>query len=207
MNHENNYSCFRRDMPAHASDFSLHMKGLFQRLLVQENTISALCNWQCQAAVDKLAREIAYPLYEMLAENLDTIEAYKNKNDLHRRLSTIWELIRIDDQNMMNDDDSDSDDAAAAASHLISAVAATTAAGAKERRRNNRTFLLFNTPCATLLSDILAKSELFTEAHLKMTLLVFRALFFGKCSVRDLGFEVPLKKVRRLFSFLGTYST
>ena len=207
-------SCLRRDMPAHASDFSLHMQGLFQTLLVQQDTISELCNSQCDSAVDELAREIAYPLYEMLETNLDDIGLYLNNSDLHRRLSIIWALMPMNE--VMNSDYDDDNDNSNDLSdidfsyHHLPALPVATALGIKERRRNNRIYLLNHTPCAKLLSNILSKSELFTEAQLKMTLSVLRALFFTNGGTPGFGFEVSLEDVRfvirLLFPFQNLFS-
>jgi len=150
-------------MPAHSSDFSQHMKGLFQTILLQQQTIEELCNSQCCTAVDELAREIAYPLNEQLAENLDNSADYKNKSYIHPRLRAIWELISIDE--ITNTD------------HHASGTN-------YERTLKNREYILCSTPCAKLLSDILAKPEYFTKAQLKIALSVLRALFF-ECSVED----------------------
>ena len=186
-------------MPAHASDFSLHMKGLFQTLLVHQETISEFCNSQCQTAVDELAREIAYPLYAMLAENLDNTVRYGKKSNIYNRLSAIWDLISFDDEEA-KDADADAD-----STSLLSSEATTALGIKKERKSNNRTFLLMSTRCATLLSDILAKPELFTEAQLKMTLLLLRALFYSNETIEELGFDLKLKNVRLLF-LLEIYS-
>ena len=197
-------------MPAHASDFSLHMQGLFQTLLVQQDTISELCNSQCESAVDELAREIAYPLYEMLETNLDDIGFYQNNSDLHRRLSIIWALMPINE--VMNSDyDNDNDNSNDLSDidfsyHLPAVPVSTTALGIKERRRNNRIYLLNHTPCAKLLSNILAKSELFTEAQLKMTLSVLRALFFTNGGTPGFGFEVSLEDVRVIIRLLFPFN-
>ena len=176
-------------MPAHTSDFSLHMKGLFQTILVQQQIISELCKSQCSTAVDELAREIAYPLNDMLAENQDNPTDYKNNSDIHPRLNAIWELMPIDEVN--NSDRNVS---------IPYASSETTARGIENQRYKNREFLRHRTFCANLLSNILAKPALFTEAQLEMTLSVLRALFFGS-SVSLEGSDLTLKKVRLLFPF------
>jgi hypothetical protein len=129
----------------------------------------------------------------MLETNLDSIGIYQNNSDLHRRLSIIWELMPINE--VMNSDDNDNNNDSDVLYYHVP-VPVTIALGIKERRRNNRAYLLNHTPCATLLSNILAKSELFTEAQLKMTLSVLRALYFTHGGIPGFGFKVSLDKVR-----------
>jgi hypothetical protein len=120
----------------------------------------------------------------MLAENLDNPTDYKNNSDIHLRLNAIWKLMPIDEVN--NTDRNVS---------IPYASSEATARGIENQRYTNREFLRQRTSCANLLSDILAKPALFTEAHLEMTLSVLRALFFGSNVLLE-DSDLTLKKVR-----------
>ena len=119
----------------------------------------------------------------MLAENQDNPTDYKNNSDIHPRLNAIWELMPIDENN--NTDRNVS---------IPYASSETTARGIENQRHTNREFLRHRTFCANLLSNILAKPALFTEAQLEMTLSVLRALFFGSYVSLE-GSDLTLKKV------------
>eukprot|EP01036_Dinobryon_divergens_P039979 gene39979-52772_t len=159
-------------MLSHAADTAQHITGLLEVVSGQQSIIQELSEAQCEAAVEALRRELAYPLYEMLADRLDCND-YQAKSDISDRLISILRLIGAPSYH--------GDDEATNCKLLRSRIT-------KQRAQENRHFIFSQTEAVKILSNILCYPFDYTKPQLEYTLKVLYSLAWDASS-SDLTWE------------------